>query len=147
MIKNNDIFYTSYRLELGLPEFKKRLWNGLVVTGESLFGVILTDDGGVLALLLLLILFVFMLLFVVFPPPTPCVLDRYFCLTSSVVKVAPVLRSPVPAELSEPVLDSEEAPRPVGVKVSVDVLLQYKNMRMILFLLDIPFFSVIFLDR
>ena len=36
-------------------------------------------------------------------------LERYFCFISSAVKVAPVLRIPEPPELSEPVLESEEA--------------------------------------
>lgn len=36
-------------------------------------------------------------------------LDRYFCFISSAVNGAPVLRIPEPAELSEPVLESEEA--------------------------------------
>lgn len=35
--------------------------------------------------------------------------DRYFCFISSAVKGAPVLRIPEPAELSEPVLESDEA--------------------------------------
>lgn len=36
-------------------------------------------------------------------------LDRYFCFISSAVKGAPVLRIPDPVELSEPVLESDEA--------------------------------------
>lgn len=37
------------------------------------------------------------------------VLDRYFCFISSVENGAPVLRIPDPVELSEPVLESDEA--------------------------------------
>lgn len=37
------------------------------------------------------------------------VLDRYFCFISSAVNGAPVLRIPDPVELSEPVLESDEA--------------------------------------
>lgn len=36
-------------------------------------------------------------------------LARYFCFISSAVKGAPVLRIPEPVELSEPVLESDEA--------------------------------------
>jgi len=36
-------------------------------------------------------------------------LDKYFCFISSAVKGAPVLRIPDPVELSEPVLESDEA--------------------------------------
>lgn len=36
-------------------------------------------------------------------------LDKYFCFISSAVKDAPVLRIPDPVELSEPVLESDEA--------------------------------------
>lgn len=42
-------------------------------------------------------------------------LDKYFCFISSVVKGAPVLRIPDPAELSEPVLESDEALLAAGV--------------------------------
>jgi len=36
-------------------------------------------------------------------------LDRYFCFISSAVNGAPVLRIPDPPELSDPVLESDEA--------------------------------------
>lgn len=41
--------------------------------------------------------------------PVAGALDKYFCFISSAVKGAPVLRIPEPVELSEPVLESEEA--------------------------------------
>lgn len=51
-------------------------------------------------------------------------LDKYFCFISSVVNDAPVLRIPDPPELSEPVLESDEALLVAGVWVSVEVLLR-----------------------
>lgn len=50
-------------------------------------------------------------------------LDKYFCFISSAVNGAPVLRIPDPPELSEPVLESDEALLVAGVWVSVEVLL------------------------
>lgn len=41
--------------------------------------------------------------------PVAGALDKYFCFISSAVNGAPVLRIPDPVELSEPVLESEEA--------------------------------------
>lgn len=41
--------------------------------------------------------------------PVGGALDRYFCFISSAVNGAPVLRIPDPVELSEPVLESDEA--------------------------------------
>lgn len=41
--------------------------------------------------------------------PVGGALDRYFCFISSAVNDAPVLRIPDPVELSEPVLESDEA--------------------------------------
>ena len=88
-----------------LPAPKKRLWKGLgeaaVVTGES--RLVACEPVVVLVVLV-------------------CgARERYFCFTSSVVNVAPVLRMPEPVELSELVLDSEEALRPPGACTSVDV--------------------------
>lgn len=51
-------------------------------------------------------------------------LDKYFCFISSAVNGAPVLRIPDPAELSDPVLESDEALLVAGAWVSVDVLLR-----------------------
>lgn len=51
-------------------------------------------------------------------------LDKYFCFISSAVNGAPVLRIPDPPELSEPVLESDEALLVAGVWVSVEVLLR-----------------------
>lgn len=42
-------------------------------------------------------------------------LERYFCFISSAVNGAPVLRIPEPAELSEPVLESDDALLAAGV--------------------------------
>lgn len=55
-------------------------------------------------------------------------LDRYFCFISSVVNGAPVLRIPDPVELSEPVLESDEALLAAGgTWVSAEVLLLESN--------------------
>ena len=56
-------------------------------------------------------------------------LDKYFCFISSVVNDAPVLRIPDPPELSEPVLESDEALLVAGVWVSVEVLLAGIGLR------------------
>jgi len=61
-------------------------------------------------------------------------LDRYFCFISSAVNGAPVLRIPDPVELSEPVLESDEALLAAGgAWVSAEVLLReqqyYKQAR------------------
>lgn len=50
-------------------------------------------------------------------------LERYFCFISSAVNGAPVLRIPEPVELSEPVLESDDALLAAGVCTSEDVLL------------------------
>lgn len=42
-------------------------------------------------------------------------LDKYFCFISSALNGAPVLRIPDPPELSEPVLESDEALLVAGV--------------------------------
>lgn len=68
--------------------------------------------------------------------------DRYFCFISSVVKGAPVLRIPEPVELSELVLDSDEALRPPGACTSVDVRLLFvfffSNTNLIIALVKLP---------
>lgn len=56
-------------------------------------------------------------------------LDKYFCFISSAVKGAPVLRIPEPVELSEPVLESDEALLVAGAWVSVEVLLAGIGLR------------------
>lgn len=56
-------------------------------------------------------------------------LDKYFCFISSAVNGAPVLRIPDPAELSDPVLESDEALLVAGAWVSVDVLLAGIGLR------------------
>lgn len=56
-------------------------------------------------------------------------LDKYFCFISSAVNGAPVLRIPDPPELSEPVLESDEALLVAGVWVSVEVLLAGIGLR------------------
>lgn len=97
-----------------LPAPKKRLWKGLFRVVEPVVVVVLllslSRDG---------VLLVTVVVWVV------GALDRYFCFISSAVKVAPVVRTapPDPVELSDPVLESEEALLPVGVWVSDDVLL------------------------
>lgn len=51
-------------------------------------------------------------------------LAKYFCFISSAVNGAPVLRIPDPPELSEPVLESDEALLVAGAWVSVEVRLR-----------------------
>lgn len=54
--------------------------------------------------------------------------DKYFCFISSAVNGAPVLRIPEPVELSDPVLESEEALLAAGGCAScADVLLWKKR--------------------
>lgn len=94
---------------------KKRLWKDLEAgeaVPESLAGVDATCAGCAVD--------------VVFDVGA---LDKYFCFISSAVNGAPVLRIPDPPELSEPVLESDEALLVAGVWVSVEVRLAVIGLR------------------
>lgn len=96
-----------------LPAPKKRLWKGLVedvvVVGGSLWDELERLPGPEETVVVVLV---------------GGALDKYFCFISSAVNGAPVLLIPEPLELSEPVLESDDALLVPWAWVSADVLLQ-----------------------